>query len=134
MRIDDKIEEIEEFLQQLSEVIPISLEDYKSDFRTKAICERYFEKIIEAVVDLAFLFIKNHNYDIPEGDKEAIQLLADKGIIDLKLSDRLQKAKSMRNIIAHEYGKIDDEQVFEAVSEEIDKDVKEFVERIKMLR
>ena len=62
---------------------------------------------------------------------EIIQLLKEKGIINNILSKNLQAAKGMRNIIAHEYGKIDDEIVFEAVTEELGKDVKEFIKCIE---
>jgi uncharacterized protein YutE (UPF0331/DUF86 family) len=51
-RINDKIEEIEKYLGELLEIIPSSLVGYGQDFKAKAACERYAERIIEAVVDL----------------------------------------------------------------------------------
>lgn len=39
----------------------------------------------------------------------------------------LKNAKGMRNIISHQYGKIDDEVVFEAITEELCRDIKKFV-------
>ena len=57
-RIKDKIKEIEEFLSQLKDIVPSNLEEYKADIEKKAACERYVEKVIEAVTDLAFLIIK----------------------------------------------------------------------------
>ena len=53
MRIKDKIKEIEGYLSELSEIIPKSFEEYK-EIKNKAACERYFEKIIESVIDLSF--------------------------------------------------------------------------------
>ena len=58
MRIKDKIKEIEEYLEELKSILPIDFKEYSKDYKTKAACERYFEKIIEAVVDLSFLIIK----------------------------------------------------------------------------
>ena len=37
----------------------------------------------------------------------------------------------MRNILAHEYGHIDNEVVFEALSSELEKDVNDFINKIK---
>ena len=37
----------------------------------------------------------------------------------------------MRNIIAHQYGEIDDELVFKAISQELEKDVNEFIDLIE---
>ena len=90
-RIDDKIKEIEGFLEELSEILPANLRDYIKDFRTKAACERYFEKIIEAIVDLAFLIIKFKKLEIPEGDKEAFDVLAKREIITSLLAGKLKK-------------------------------------------
>lgn len=130
-RVDDKIEEIEKFIEQLKSFLPPDFDDYESDFQTKAACERYCEKIIEAVVDIAFLMIKELKLKIPEEDKEAFIILADKQIISSNLSAKLQDAKGMRNILAHEYGKVDDNIVFHAVTEELENDVREFLENVK---
>ena len=126
-RIKDKIDEIEKFIIELEENVPLSLEIYITNYRVKAICERYFEKIIEAVVDLAFLVIKKKELGTPEEDKQAFDILFKSDVISNKLNLSLQDAKSMRNFIAHQYGKIDDEKVFQSVSEELIPDVKEFL-------
>ena len=43
-RISDKINEIETYLEELEEITPNSFNAYAKDFKTKAACERYFEK------------------------------------------------------------------------------------------
>ncbi|MBU4308475.1 MAG: DUF86 domain-containing protein, partial [Nanoarchaeota archaeon] len=102
-----------------------------TDLKTKAACERYFEKIIEAVIDLTFLIIKEKNLEQPEEDKQSFDILAKNKILDSNLSIRLQNAKGMRNIIAHEYGRIDNELVFHSLVEELIPDVQEFLKRIE---
>ncbi len=131
MRINDKIREIENCLSELEEIMPKNFYEYKTDLKTKAACERYFEKIIEAVIDLAFLIIKDKGYKIPEEDKEAFDILANEKIIPQELSIRLKEAKGMRNIIAHEYGKIDDELIFHSITEELKLDVSELIKSLK---
>lgn len=37
----------------------------------------------------------------------------------------------MRNIIAHQYGSLDDELIFIAITQEIDNDISEFIDMIK---
>ena len=97
----------------------------------KAACERYVEKIVEAVTDLAFLVIKEKKLRLPEDDIDAFNILLENKIIDKGLSSKLKNAKGMRNIISHQYGKIDDEIVFEAIKGELDRDIKEFIEQIE---
>ena len=133
-RIKDKIIEIESFLNELNSCLPSDFEQYKTDFKLRAIGERYFEKIIEAVVDLAFFVIKEKNLKQPEEDKQSFDILAEEKIISNSLADRLKDAKGMRNILAHEYGRIDNELVFHSLAEELIPDVQEFMEIIENLK
>jgi uncharacterized protein YutE (UPF0331/DUF86 family) len=130
-RINDKINEIKKYLSEIESIKPKNLEYYLSDIKTKAACERYFEKIIEAVIDLAFLLIKEHGFETPEEDTHAIYILASNKIISDSLSKKLKEAKGMRNILAHQYGSIDDEMVYDTITEELTEDIKEFIHSIK---
>jgi len=131
MRISDKLSEIEDYLSELEGIMPNSFQEYENNLKTKAACERYFEKIIEAVVDLAFLIIKDKGYKIPEEDKESFDILENQGIISHELSEKLKDAKGMRNIIAHEYGKIDDELVFHSITGELVADGRELLKQVR---
>ncbi|MBD3248772.1 DUF86 domain-containing protein [Candidatus Woesearchaeota archaeon] len=130
-RIKDKIDEINRFLDELKEIFPENYEMYDSDLKTKAACERYFEKIIESAVDLAFIFIKIKKLPVPQDDADSFKILEKNKIIDKELSENLIKAKGMRNIIIHQYGKIDDELVFDAIENKLEKDISEFVKKIE---
>ncbi len=133
-RLNNKIRELENYLSDLLEIIPLNFDIYSSDKKTKAACERYFERIIEAIVDLAFLVIRDKNLKTPEEDKEAFDILANEEIISKDLALKLKDAKGMRNIIAHEYGSIDNKIVFESITEELENDVINFIESIKQLK
>jgi len=47
------------------------------------------------------------------------------------LLKKLKNLKGMRNFIIHQYEKIDDEIVFESISEQLEKDVRGFIENIE---
>ena len=131
MRVTDKIMEIEKYLQELSEIIPGNFEEYQENLEKKAACERYFQKIIEATVDLTFLVIKENKLKTPEENKEALDILSSKEIISNKLSEKLKDTIGMRNFIIHQYEKLNDEIVFEALTEQLERDIKEFISSIK---
>ncbi|MFH1315936.1 MAG: DUF86 domain-containing protein [Candidatus Woesearchaeota archaeon] len=133
MRIKEKIDEINALINELDEIIPANVKGYKNDNKTKAACERYFERVVEAVIDLAFLTIKDNKYKIPEEDKQAFDTLVEMNVISKDLGERLKEAKGMRNILAHEYGKVDDELIFESITKEIKNDVNEFLNSVKEL-
>lgn len=130
-RIKDKIEDVEGYLQEISEFLPSSLEDYILNKMAKAACERGFEKIVEACVDIAFLTIRIKKFPFPENDEGTFTILHKKGILQEALSKRLISAKGMRNFIIHEYEEIDDSKVFRAISEELPEDVREFIKSIR---
>lgn len=131
-RITDKIKELEEYLDYLAGIIPRSFEEYEKDLKAKAACERYFEKVVEACVDLAFLIIKANNLEIPEDDESSFLILADNDILSRKLSEQLIDFKGMRNILAHQYGKVDDNKVYFTLSEEIERDVRDYINSINI--
>jgi len=130
MRVLDKLEELKGYVSELEEIMPGNLQEY-ADLKTKAACERYFERIMEAVMDLSFLIIKEKGCKIPEEDKEAFDILVKEGVISQELSEKLKDAKGMRNIIAHEYGKIDDELVFHSITEELVEDIKSLIKEVR---
>ena len=130
-RIKDKIKEINKFLDELKEIIPDSLDKYKSDKIKKAACERYAEKIVEAVIDLAFLTIKKKKLEIPEDDMDAFNILLAKKIIDKDLAAKLKEAKGMRNIIAHQYGQVRDNIVYDSIKKELGKDIRLFIGKVQ---
>ena len=130
-RISDKIKELEESLDYLLSIIPQSYKEYSGDLKTKAASERYFEKIIEAVVDLAFLFIKEKKIELPEDDQAAFDVLAKGDFISQDLAKKFKDAKGMRNFIIHQYEKIDDLMVYSAIKEELENDIREFIRVVK---
>ncbi len=134
-RINDKVNEIEMFVEELYKFVPknITLNDYKKDIAKKAIFERYAEKIIEAIEDLSFLMINYKKLNYPEYEKEVFDILSINNIISNELSKKFKEAKGMRNFIVHQYGKIDDEIVFNSITQEIKKDAMEFINSIRRI-
>ena len=126
-RLDEKIELIERYLDEIESVLPVSLEEYKADFKIQAIFERYFERIIETVIDVSFYVVKLKGFRIPENEKNVFDVLNDEEIIDDVLRVRLKEAKGMRNIIAHQYGDLDIEMVYDSIVNELLVDARKFV-------
>lgn len=130
-RIKDKLREIERYLNEFKTIVPKNLDEYKSSLEKKAACERYFEKITESVTDLSFMLIKQKKLDVPLDDKGVFDILNKEGIIDKTVCDSMKMAKGMRNIIVHEYGRIDHKLVYESITKELISDVKNFISQVK---
>jgi uncharacterized protein YutE (UPF0331/DUF86 family) len=129
-RLKDKLEEIENYIFELKQFIPSNFEEYEINLEKKAACERYFEKIVEALIDLAYLITKYERFKIEEKNK-IFDVLFEKEIISKNLCLKLKDAKGMRNVLSHKYGEIDDKIVFESISKELIPDSEEFLLTIK---
>lgn len=126
MRINNKILEIENFLEELNSIKPNVYEDYL-DIKTKAACERYIELIVESTLDLIFLLIKERDLKTPKDNRDAIEILID----DDKLKNALINAKGMRNILVHQYGEVDNKIIFDSLIY-LEKDIKKLIKKIEI--
>ena len=129
-RINEKIEQIERYLIELEEIKSENFEEYKIDFKTRAACEHYFEKIVEACEDLAFLFLRERKLRFPDKEESVFNILYEDKIISNILNKNLQEAKKMRNKITHWYEEVDDKIVFEAINNELEGDIRKFIKEI----
>ena len=54
MRIDDKVSQLIQALEELESILPKTFEQYL-DIKTKAACERYFERSLRCRLTLPYL-------------------------------------------------------------------------------
>jgi len=74
--------------------------------------------IIESVIDLVAMFIKDLGYQV-EDDQKNISLLVKKLNLEPELEIELKKANGLRNILVHRYNGVDEEMVLNSVDEVI---------------
>lgn len=83
--------------------------------------ERLFELLVVAAVDLLQHLLAERKL-IPESYRATFALAAAEGLIPIDLSERLQEAAGMRNIIVHLYEEID----YDILHKSIDLALKDF--------
>jgi len=130
-RINDKVINLEDNLEKLTNLEIPEFEIYQKNLEKKLVCERLFEMIIEDIISITFLIIKEMELVSPENEEHAFLILSNSKIINPKLANRLREAKDMRNRIIHNYTTIDDSIVYSAVTEEIVRDAEEFIKEVK---
>lgn len=92
--------------------------------------ERRFEKLAEATLDIARQILKHEGRGVPSRRKGTIDAIETLEIVDPDLADRLREAVEFRDVLAHTYGPIvDDELVYESLQRDLDRYV-EFVEAV----
>lgn len=92
--------------------------------------ERKFEQLTEATVDIATEICTAERGNAPERRKSGISAFKDEGVIDSDLAERLRTAVAFRDVLAHTYGPIvNDDIVYDALQNDLSRYV-EFVEAV----
>ena len=128
-RIFEKMDELEKYLRELDEYLPEEEEEYLTNGMRKRACERAFQLAGENLLDICNLIISEKGFGIPADSKDCIRKIAENGVIPGSLSDRLEELVGFRNLLVHQYGRIDDSRAYSYLSAE-SKDIYEFIETI----
>lgn len=116
-RVLSKIDELDSYLTELDIIKPAELEEYQNSIEKKRAIERLLQVSIETVLDVCNIIISDLKLGLPSDEDDVLNKLSEKNIISKKMAITLSKMKSFRNILVHKYGKVDDEQVYEHLSE-----------------
>ena len=111
-RILIKIDQLEGYLKELREILPADFTGYQKIERRRA-CERLLQVSIEAVIDICHLLVAGLRLGIAAEEDDLFEKLKGAGIISLETAEVLKEMKGFRNILVHEYTRIDDKIVYE---------------------
>lgn len=128
----DKIQNLDEYIKYLEKIAKETKNnksDFLNDFHFFGSAERYLQLSIQVIIDLVQMIIIEEGFERPEENQEAISLLYNKKIISENIASRLDGIVGFRNILVHEYGKIDKEKVYDCLQEKIT-DIKDFKREI----
>lgn len=123
-RIADAVEDIEQNITDLQELQDLSREEYQADENQlqRDAVERKFEKLTAAVIDIAETILRAENVAVPGNRKATITALRELEIIDSDLKKRLEAAVGFRDVLAHSYGPIvNDDIVYDALQNELER-------------
>jgi len=67
-----------------------------------------FVTTIEACVDVAQHIASAENFGAPDTNAAAIRLLGSHAVVDVALADRVALAVGFRNVLVHQYARVDD--------------------------
>jgi len=105
--IGRKLARIDTYLSQIREFSKISGNEYKKNWKTQRIVERTLQILVEECIDIANHIIADEGLRLPVGYADAFQVLMENRIIKKKLSATMEKMAKFRNVIIHQYEKID---------------------------
>ena len=103
--------------------------EFLSDFHLFGNVERYLQLSIQSIIDISHLIIIDLELERPEDNYEVISILFESKIITESLAQKITKMIGLRNILVHEYGKIDRKIIYKILKNQL-KDLEEFKKQI----
>jgi len=127
-RVLGKIAEIDGYLKELRSIAPATFAAYRA-VEKKRSCERLLQIAIEAVLEICHLLVTGLRLGLPSEENDLFDKLARAGVLPDDENRVLKRMRGFRNILVHEYGEVDDEIVFLAVTKDVE-DIERFKQRI----
>jgi uncharacterized protein YutE (UPF0331/DUF86 family) len=116
-------------LKRIQERSAVSLDVFKEDKDQQDIVLFNLQMAIQNSVDLASRIVSEEALGVPASASEVFYLLEENGYLDAQLTEKMVKAVGFKNLIVHEYTRLDLEQVLQIAQKDIS-DLKEFLQSI----
>ena len=114
-----KLERAHEYTNDLAEMRGIPKEEYVSDVVLQRAVERTLMNLIQSCIDLAQHVRAANGISAGGTAKDEIQALGELEIISRDTQQKIKEAAVFRNILAHQYGEVDHDVVYEVLHEDL---------------
>ncbi len=115
-----KLAQLEEYVSQIEEYRSVTIEAYSSDWKRQRIIERTLQMMIETCVDVAGHIIADRKFRIPDSYADSFRVLSENKIIPDGLCKVMEQISKFRNVIVHNYDRVDAEIVVGILRNRID--------------
>ncbi len=121
-----KVTAIEKCLNKVKEKRSVSVEEFVIDEDNQDIVLFNLMQAIQGCVDMAAHIVSDEGYGMAGSMNDFFYLLRGRNIITDELQEKLIRAVGFRNLVAHEYAKLDLKQVYTIATHGIS-DLEEFI-------
>ncbi|HDL21119.1 MAG TPA: DUF86 domain-containing protein [Nitrospirae bacterium] len=119
-RVSNKLENLREYVGYLRGYRSCTIDELKRDHTLKGAVERYLQLSAECVIDIAEIMISELGLRKPEEYKESIDILGEAGVIPNDFAYYFSPLAGFRNILVHEYTKVDLSEVHRHLQKDLD--------------
>lgn len=124
-----KASSVKRHLKRVIEKRNIDLQTFLKDIDCQESILFNLQMAIQNCIDVAAHIISEQGFGVPGSTNEMFYLLEENGYLDTDLTEKMVKAVGFRNLIVHEYGKVELKQVFEVAQNNIE-DLNEYLRSI----
>jgi uncharacterized protein YutE (UPF0331/DUF86 family) len=127
--VESKLRFLQEYLTDLAEYKDFSLNDYRIKKKDQRFVERTLHLACESCIDIAAHIISRKGLREPKDNKDLFVILFENSIISEQAHNTMIKMARFRNIIVHDYARIDPEIVLGILKRDVN-DLKHFAQEI----
>lgn len=127
-----KLLSLEQYRRELDEIVSSGRESYLADWRAQRAAERTLQLAIEVCIDLAEHLIADHRLPLPDTTAGAFETLRNATLLEPTLAGALVRMARFRNLLVHDYVRIDAARVFDIASTDV-ADIDRFAKAIRGL-
>jgi uncharacterized protein YutE (UPF0331/DUF86 family) len=127
--IESKLRFLREYLGDLTELQTVSLRDYQTNKKDQRFVERTLHLACECCLDVAAHLIARQGLREPKDNKDLFVILFENNIISNPTHKAMVKMSGFRNIIVHDYARIEPEIVLGILRKNLN-DFKNFAKEI----
>lgn len=120
-----KIASLQRCVSRAREELKAAGPAFRTDFTRQDAAILNVLRACESAIDLANMIIRARKLGIPAESAESFDLVARERVLPVTLADRLRKMVGFRNIVVHEYRKLDLDEVERIIERGLD-DLLEF--------
>lgn len=103
---------LDEYIKDLRELQNVNFDEYEENKLIRRTVERTLHLAVETCLDIGQHIIACEGFRIPENYKDVFIILKDEGILPVDLLPNAISMASFRNLIVHDYARIDNAAVF----------------------
>ena len=107
--IDSKLRFLKEYLTDLEDYETISLNDYRQSKKDQRFVERTLQLACESCLDAAAHLVSRLGFREARDNKDLFVILFENSVISEPTSQAMVKMSKFRNIVVHDYARIDPE-------------------------
>ena len=123
---------LDTYLDQLQPYRGIEKDAYEEDWKTQRIVERTLHLAIEVCMDVADHLVADHRLRVPETGAESFEILGEAQILPRDLAESLASMVGFRNILVHDYARLDLAVVVRVLREDL-RDIERFRDLVRTI-
>lgn len=115
-----KVAAIRDAVARIRSVLPATADAFASDRTAREVVTFNLFLALQDAIALAAHWLADEGRTVPASYGEIFAALGAAGVIDDRLAGRLRAAAGLRNLVAHQYGVLDVNRVFQIARDDLD--------------